>query len=61
MNIIFLGIVYLLQFFLAFTAMRVNDKLKKGLLIVQAGIFGVVYGMRGTDVGHDTIAYYTMY
>ena len=61
MNIIFLGIVYLLQFFLAFTAMRVKKKKKKGLLIVQAGIFGVVYGMRGTDVGHDTIAYYTMY
>lgn len=61
MNIIFLSIVYFAQFLIAFIAMRKSDKIKDILLAVQAIGFTCLYGIRTSDIGHDTISYYTMY
>lgn len=60
MNSILLLIVYIIQFILVFVSMK-KEKLRNIILVGQAAIFSVLYGVRQVGVGHDTLSYYTMY
>lgn len=60
MNIILLLVIYTIQFVLVLVTMK-KEKIRNIILAVQAAIFSVLYGARQVGVGHDTLAYYTMY